>query len=74
MILQLIIQESKGRDLEVGADDMLTALLPVTSSICFLLHFKTTCPGVAPPTVDCACCRVYHFTLKMCLYLSLMKS
>lgn len=70
----LQFRKFRAEDLEVGADDMLTALLPVPSSICFLLHLKTTCPGVALPMVDFACGRLYLFTVKMCLYLSLIKS
>ena len=45
-------------DLEAGADAeameggcLLTDLLPMTCSACFLLELMTTCPGMAPPTM-----------------------
>lgn len=33
---------------------MLTGLLLMTCSVCFLIPSKTTCLGMAPPTVDWA--------------------
>jgi hypothetical protein len=52
-------QELKqGRNLEAGADAgrghgrmLLTDLLPMACSACFLIEPRTTNPGMAPPTM-----------------------
>ena len=42
------------RNLEAGTSQaggaVLTDMLPMACSACFLTHLRTTCPGVEPPT------------------------
>jgi hypothetical protein len=58
---------TQGGNLEAGVDGyrghggmLLTGLLPLACSPCFLIELRTTSPGMAPPTRD-------HSPLKNCL-------
>jgi hypothetical protein len=50
----------QGRNLEAGADAeamegmLLTGLLSMTCSACFVIELKTTSPGIAPPKMGWA--------------------
>jgi hypothetical protein len=51
-ITQPIIERSQGRNWGRDHGRMLhTGLLSLACSLCFLIHPRTTCPGLIPPTV-----------------------
>ena len=60
-----IPEGSQGRNLKVGTEGetLFNGLLLMACSVCFLIHSRATCPGVAPPTVGWA---FLHKSLSKC--------